>query len=314
MKSFKLKFMAVMLVIVMAFTGCMKMDVGVVIHQDGSAAATIKVSVDKQAFVDIMKQAGEVKDSDIAAMDASMVEQGYTINTVDGKVYYEMSETENIASGNLSKELSGEGIESYATVDTVYMNISAESSATSEIDLKELQQQAQAQGMNLPLDSMEYIFTFEFPQAVVSTNGTIDSSNPNKVTFNIPLTKASTIFATTRNDVTVDTVKATIKKLNAVGKVKIAKLKADKVKKSAKKASATIKLKKVKGASVYQIQYSLKKNFKKSTTVSTKKLTKTVKKLQKGEKYYFRVRAGKENYAGMTVYGDWTKKTVKTKK
>ena len=77
-----------------------------------------------------------------------------------------------------------------------------------------------------------------------------------------------------------------------------------------KKKSVKLLWKKVKNAKKYQIQYSLKRNFKKATTKTSKKLTITIKKLKKGKTYYFRVRAvnGKKK-------GSWSNsKKVKVKK
>ena len=84
--------------------------------------------------------------------------------------------------------------------------------------------------------------------------------------------------------------------------------------KAAKKATVTLKFKKVKGIKKYEVEYSLKKNFKKSTVKTAKKTTYTIKNLKKGKKYYVRVRATKTNYAGNAIYSKWVKKSVKTKK
>ena len=95
-------------------------------------------------------------------------------------------------------------------------------------------------------------------------------------------------------------------------KKKVVKLKS--VKKGKKSFTATWK--KVKGVDGYQIQYSLKKNMKKSkskTVKGSKKTKVTVKKLKKGKKYYVRVRTYKI-INGNKVYGKWSaKKTVKVK-
>ena len=94
----------------------------------------------------------------------------------------------------------------------------------------------------------------------------------------------------------------------------LTQLKANKVKKNAKKATVTLKFKKVKGIKKYEVEYSLKKNFKKSKVKTAKKTTYTIKNLKKGKKYYVRVRATKTNYAGNAIYSKWVKKSVKTKK
>ena len=81
--------------------------------------------------------------------------------------------------------------------------------------------------------------------------------------------------------------------------------------------SIKLKVKKVtKQASGYQIQYSLKKNFKGKKTVNLKgfkKTSTTIKKLKKHKKYYVRVRTYK-TVDGEKYYSAWSKvKTVKTK-
>ena len=78
----------------------------------------------------------------------------------------------------------------------------------------------------------------------------------------------------------------------------------------------TVKWKKVSGVTGYQIQYSLKKNMKKSkkkTVKGAKKYKLTVKKLKAKKKYYVRIRAYKK-YKGKTYYSKWSKvKAVRTK-
>ena len=66
----------------------------------------------------------------------------------------------------------------------------------------------------------------------------------------------------------------------------------------------------------YQLQYSTKKNMKKSKTKTFKgqyKLNGSVKKLKKNKKYYVRVRSYKI-VNGKRYYSKWSKvKTVKTR-
>ena len=71
---------------------------------------------------------------------------------------------------------------------------------------------------------------------------------------------------------------------------------------SATKSKAIkVKITKVKGATKYQITYSLKANMSNSKTVTTKGLTKTIKNLKKGKVYYVRIRAISGKYKGMTI-------------
>lgn len=82
------------------------------------------------------------------------------------------------------------------------------------------------------------------------------------------------------------------------------------------KKSATVKWKKITGASGYQIQYGLKSNFKganKKLIKGGKKTTASIKKLKSKKKYYIRIRAYK-TIKGGRQYGKWSKiKSVKTK-
>jgi len=91
---------------------------------------------------------------------------------------------------------------------------------------------------------------------------------------------------------------------------KPAKVKKLKLKRAKNKKKMTVSWKKVSGASGYQIQYSIKANFKSAKKVTVKKASKvkaTIKKLKKGKKYYVRVRAYK-TADGTKAYGAWSAK------
>ena len=66
------------------------------------------------------------------------------------------------------------------------------------------------------------------------------------------------------------------------------------------------------GVDGYQVQYSLKKNYKGAKTKWTKDNKLTVKKLKKNKTYYVRVRAYKK-INGVNQYSAWSSKKVKTK-
>ena len=88
--------------------------------------------------------------------------------------------------------------------------------------------------------------------------------------------------------------------------------------KSSKTKQATVAWKKLSTATGYEVSYSTSKKFTKKTTktatVKKVKTTKTtVKKLSKGKKYYFRIRAYK-TVGKKKIYGAWSSvKTVKVK-
>ena len=86
------------------------------------------------------------------------------------------------------------------------------------------------------------------------------------------------------------------------------------VKLKAGKRKVKVSYKKVKGATGYEIQYSVRKKFNyKPKLINTKSTSKTIKNLRKGNRYYFRVRAYKK--VGKTkLYSKWSKaKNVRVK-
>lgn len=291
----KVKVLATAMAVALMFTGCMTEDASVKINTDGTATVAAVVDIDKASIDGYMSTMGT---------DASSQMGGtYQVVTKDGKEYYEASETKTVAVSELGvtlKELFSS--DTYATSDTVY----------SEVSLAEDETVAMYKAMNVDTSSIKLQVSIEFPAAVTATTGTIDPSNPNKVSYVIDLSTSNiVVFATTNPTVTQDSAKATVAKLNKVDKVKINKLNANKA--TGKKASVTLKIKKVKDATKYQVQWSKNKNFKKKTGKNITKTSYKIKKLKKKTKYFVRVRAAKVNYCGTLVYGEWTVKSVKTK-
>lgn len=75
-------------------------------------------------------------------------------------------------------------------------------------------------------------------------------------------------------------------------------------------AKVTVK-KKTKNITGYEIKYSKSSSFKGAKTVTTKSLSKTIKKLSDGKKYYFKVRKYC-NSTGTKVYSAWSNKVSVT--
>lgn len=120
------------------------------------------------------------------------------------------------------------------------------------------------------------------------------STNPSETTVKDETTENRE--QTTNAPETTTTAKAKVEK---PGKTKVLK-----AKRSGKKAK--ISLKKVKGASKYQIKYAANKKFKKAKTVMVKTTKVTIKKLSKKKTYYFKARAVKV-VDGKRYYGNWSK-------
>lgn len=87
---------------------------------------------------------------------------------------------------------------------------------------------------------------------------------------------------------------------------------------TAKKKALSVKwTKNITNASGYEIQYSTSKKFKKAKTVTVKgkkNISKTIKKLKSGKRYYVRVRAYVNQGEGEKLYTPWSaKKSIKVK-
>ena len=67
-----------------------------------------------------------------------------------------------------------------------------------------------------------------------------------------------------------------------------------------------VSVKKISGAEGYQIQYSMKKNFRAKTTKDTNNNLYTLKNLKKGKSYYVRARVYASDSRGNKVFGAWS--------
>ncbi len=118
-----------------------------------------------------------------------------------------------------------------------------------------------------------------------------------------------TAYKTIDKKAAYSTVSTTIKTSTAPAKVTLSKV-------TAGSKSAAVSWKTVSGASGYQVQYSTSSKFKSAKTATVSKGSSkktTIKKLTKGKKYYFKVRAYK-TVDGKKVCGAWSSvKTVKVK-
>lgn len=308
----KMKILALMMIVVMALTGCVGMETKVIIRQDGSAKGIITVSIDKAAVNAELKKQG-ASDAEIQQFWTGYKQElnadaGVTFQEVtrDGKEYIETYEITNFSKGSLGKKL-GFNKNSYVTADTLYGTIDL-----SGTDDEEVFQELSAMGGDI--SAVTLTFVVEMPKDIASTNGTISETNKKQVTFQMKVNGKTTMYATTVPGQTISDVKAKVAKANKVKKAKIKKLKAKKAAKNSKKRTVVLKIGKVSQAVKYEVQYGTKKNFKGAKTKKIKKTSYTIKNLKKNTKYYVRVRAIKKNLAGYDVSSAWTKKSVKTKK
>ena len=308
----KMKILALMMIVVMALTGCVGMETKIIIRQDGSAKATATVSIDKAAVNAELKKQG-VSDAENQQFWTEYkkelsVDNSYEVREVtrDGKEYLEVYQEQNFSKGSLGKKF-GLNKNSYVTADTLYGTIDL--SGTDEVDVFQ-----ELSAMGGDISAVTVTFVVEMPKDIASTNGTISETNKKQATFQMKVNGKTTMYATTVPGQTISDVKAKVAKANKVKKAKIKKLKAKKGTKNSKKRTVVLKIGKVSQAVKYEVQYGTKKNFKGAKTRKIKKTSYTIKNLKKATKYYVRVRAIKKNLAGYDVSSAWTKKSVKTKK
>lgn len=326
MKSIKVKMMALMLVMVMVFTGCAQEQSSIKINANGTATIRNTANVEKEAadsavskYKMLMKSQG-LTDKELEELSTEELLQGIfgakevKITTMDGKQYYTVTMFQNIKKDELSNIFMVEDPNSYVTTDIVYATVDYSSQLKNMEDFEEFSVGMALLGLDMDLSKISVDMEIEMPANIVSTTGKIDSVNKKKASYSFTLDKKATIFVTTKKGMTLEKFKRDVKKSNKIGKTKIKKLKADKVKRNAKKATVSLKYNRVKGAKGYQIEYATKKNFKGKKSITTKKTSYKIKKLKKGKKYYVRVRAYKNNMIGNPVYSKWVKKSVKTKK
>lgn len=335
MKNNKTKIIILLLVVIMSFCGCQKNEVSLKINSDGSGKYSTCMSVDEEKLIDSVIKIYRVlgfSDQQIGTEEQMkelyskyFTNLGYKEVTVDGRKYYQNT-TQNISTKkNLSRDVVGNS--GYVTADTFYYEVYLKEMTMYSVQ-EQIQQIAKQNGITNVPDGMTLlkqagvdvgslmtvVMTVEFPKPVVSTNGTVDSKNKNKVTFTMKSSESKTLFATTNSKVTWASANKKYKADNTIKAPKIKKLKANKLSKKAKKATISLKFRKVVGAKRYQIQYSTKSSFKGAKTKNIKKTTYKITKLKKNKKYYVRVRAVKQNLSGYDVVSKWAKKSVKTKK
>ena len=131
------------------------------------------------------------------------------------------------------------------------------------------------------------------------------TTTPAPTTTPGPTTQAPTTKPVTTATPTKKTTSKTVV-VPKVGKTKVKKVKRG-------KKSLKFKLKKIKGASGYQIRYSDSKNFDGYWEKNVKKIKVKLKKLDRKTKYYIKARAYKK-HGNVYIYGKFSKrKKVKTK-
>ena len=312
MKNMKMKLITLMMIVIMVFTGCASVNMDMVIKSDGSGITQIVMRIDKAAINTELKKMG-MTDAMILeywkTLEESYKEQGLNVRTsvVDGKEYMNLQQSEKV------QKVSDFALSdnAYITTDTFYSEFDLSEEMNDLGDMGELGTIAGSVDMS----KISFEVSVTLPNNIVKTNGTISDTDKKTVKFNTPLGKKSVLFATTKNNITLESVQKKVKAANTIAKPKLKKIKANKVKKNAKSASITVKWGKVKGAKGYEVTLASNKKMTKIVKIkTTKKKSITFKKLKKNKKYYVKVVATKKNLVGNDVLSKEAKKSVKTKK
>lgn len=96
-KMFKL--VAVLLAVLLCATGCVKMDLGVEVKEDGTASLTAKMSIDEETYTslkamdDMEVEGAEVVEPEEPADSTELELDDFKKETIDGEVYYSVEKT-----------------------------------------------------------------------------------------------------------------------------------------------------------------------------------------------------------------------------
>lgn len=301
----------VVLTMVLGLCGCADILQENTISKDSITVKTT-MDIEKEYFENLLK------DPNLDTMDKMMLNEIKTsLNNITkgGKEYYQYKSTEKKTFDEFMDEnnMNDDDLDAvaYVTNEVLYVKQSATNMLSASAAIW-----GDASKIDFSKITLKQTITFE--KDVVNTNGKINDENKKQAVFDLdPKATKATVFASTNKTITQASVEQMIAKSRQMGKAKIKKLIANKVKKKAKKASVTVKLKKVKGAQRYTIMYCKNKKFEGSSYnyKNTKKTKATIKGLKKNTKYYFAVYPSRKDFTGNYYDGPESKtKSIKTKK
>ena len=194
----KKRLMALVLAVLAAFalSGCTKMELTEYISKKGSYSSTMREYIEKEAMVEIVGR--KIGSDYMKDIERDLKDQGWTFRTIKGKEYY------------VSKPVR----ESYSSLDKLYENNQREAVGGKwqvwetglHVDMKELLGCDNWVSVVLGEDPGEledkdlvelqrrlaksyftYSVTFAYDIKRANAGGKIDSGNPKKVTWNIPM-------------------------------------------------------------------------------------------------------------------------------
>ena len=193
MKNRITKIAALLLAVIMVFTGCAQVDVNMKLNSNGTGNAEMLITINKSQANEALKKMGAT-DSQINDFWREYQNQlkentassniTYSEEVIDGKSYIKLQNKQTLRKGKLTVDY-GAGPNSYLSTETVYQLIKPET-VDSAADLSAVN-----------TDDIEMNITFTFPKEIVSTNGTL-SADKKTVSYKVALDKTTELFATTK--------------------------------------------------------------------------------------------------------------------
>lgn len=221
----KKRMMAAVLAVVLAFslTGCMNFQVEEKISKTGGYTSSMVAYLEKAATVDYINR--KLGSDNVSEFEKELKEEGYTLQTVDGKEYYvSKPEVEKSTIAKMAKKNQQEAVKgSYQMWETgLYMNVAdmaynMESTLGSILEDPSAAASSKEEKEFLEKCYLEYSVVFDYDIVKTDKNGIIDSQNPKRATWKIQMDRLksiSTIEAYCKSDIQVSGVKqgATYKK------------------------------------------------------------------------------------------------------
>lgn len=161
-------------VLLISCVGCMRMDLGIDIREDGTASMVIKMSIEESVY-NMMTSFGGSSDTEEESED-SLNPEDVTKETIDGETYYSYQETMEFASYQelIDALKDTEAAEGSSIFDSV--NVVAEEGDKYKFSFKTAIIEAPADsdmGMEIPDDWFTLTMTVRMPGKVTDTNGEI---------------------------------------------------------------------------------------------------------------------------------------------
>lgn len=291
------------LVMVVAMTGCFYAEDHFTLNADGSGNVYSYILIEKEAYDSMMGMADSMTEEEDLVSDTGAE---MPVVTIDGIEYYEMEESQDFAS---VEELEEYLVASYddvrVSIDTISFDVTMDEEETEVMTYEDMVETYAAIGIDIET-AVEGYMVFNMPAPIVSTTGELSEDGCSATYFMNMKTMydGMDIFVTTSEEEAanekirngVENTKITVKSsLTSKGKIKLTW-----------KKSSNYKM------DYYEVFRSTKKNSGYGTkayyrTSSGKKTSYINSKVKSGTRYYYKVR-GVRVVDGEKIYTEYSNK------